>query len=300
MAHFSFGVSRSAEFDVAIASVNARRRQLDPRRQFTITLLDDTTLSASIAPFNLASGCSLTVTGNSGSAGNPSAAINGQGSYRGFEVLSGAATLDSLTLANTVVRDARAAPALKPRAAAQGLGGGVFVAAGASVALSNVNFGGDAAVGGAGGATSSSGVGAGGASSDGLIGGGGAGGFGGGTAASGGFGAGPNAGGGLGAGRDIFVEQGGTLTIVGGTLGAGQVSGGGAGGAGTPGKGFGTSIFIQGDQSVSIMNTTVSGGIADQAGSGGTGVGSVDVSGHVTLSAPTRSRAACPSQRRAY
>ena len=287
MATFSFLVSTTAQLNAAIASINSGGANSVPGVSYYITLTDDITLTASIAPINLAAGCSLTVTGNSG---NPRATIDGQGAHGGFVALSGAVTLDRLTITATVAKGGAGGNGALAGGGGAGLGGGVFVASGASVVLSNVNFTGDSAAGGTGGSVSGSGVGAGGASSDGVLGAGGAGGVagdfggGGGMGASGGFGAGSNAGGGLGAGGDVFVEQGGTLTISGGTLGAGHVLGGGAHKGGAAGSAFGSGIFIQGDQSVSIANATVSGVIADQAGSGGTGAGAVDVSGDVTLS----------------
>ena len=102
---------------------------------------------------------------------------------------------------------------------------------------------------------------------------------------SGGFGGGANAGGGLGAGGDVFVEQGGQLTITdGANLGTGQVAGGGGGA-----KALGNGLFIQGNQAITLGATTISGVIADQSGSGGTGanagVGTVLISGDATLSA---------------
>ncbi len=131
----------------------------------------------------------------------------------------------------------------------------------------------------------------------------GSGGFGGGNGAAG-YSAVGGGGGGLGAGADVFVQQGGTLTIGAGTsLGAGTVTGGGAGvpsGAyglgGSPGGGsggyFGSGLFIQGNQTVTLdpgagKSLTVAGVIADQngsiSGSGGIGALAID-SGIVTLS----------------
>jgi autotransporter-associated beta strand protein len=64
---------------------------------------------------------------------------------------------------------------------------------------------------------------------------------------------------------------GGSLTIEGGSLGSGTVSGGGGGG-----QAFGGGIFLQGDESITLApasgtTETISGVIADQTGSGGTG-----------------------------
>jgi autotransporter-associated beta strand protein len=121
---------------------------------------------------------------------------------------------------------------------------------------------------------------------------GGAGGFGGGGGdsqgihAAGGFGGGTpsnsytalGGGGGLGAGGDIFVQQGGTLTIEGdGTLSGGSVVGG-AGGGSPPanGRALGSGLFLQGSGTLTVALTSVqtesiSDVITDQSGSGGTG-----------------------------
>ena len=78
-----------------------------------------------------------------------------------------------------------------------------------------------------------------------------------------------------------------SLTIQGGVLDNGTVSGGAAGGAGAgAGSAFGAGIFLQGDGSITVgagqtvgETTTISGVIADQTGSGGSGAGSVVISG---------------------
>jgi hypothetical protein len=129
---------------------------------------------------------------------------------------------------------------------------------------------------------------------------GGGGGFGGGNAGGGSGNGHRGGGGGLGAGGDIFVQQGGTLAIEGGSLAVGTVQGGaggtGSNGNGTSGSAFGSGLFIQGTQDVTLDPTagnslTISGVIADQSGSGGTGsnagAGSLVVNGDgsVTLDA---------------
>jgi hypothetical protein len=95
-------------------------------------------------------------------------------------------------------------------------------------------------------------------------------------------------GGGLGAGGDIFVQGGGRLKILGGTLGAGTVQGGtGA----NPGSAFGSGIFLQGSEAVVFAPTAgetlvIAGVIADEAGSeaGYTGdQGSVIINGPGTV-----------------
>ena len=96
----------------------------------------------------------------------------------------------------------------------------------------------------------------------------------------GGFGGGSGGGGGgLGAGGDIFVQQGGVLTIDGGTLSGGFAKGGsvlGEPGSEQPGLGLGGGIFLQGNESVTFAPAkgaaeTIKDVIADQLGSGGTG-----------------------------
>lgn len=105
---------------------------------------------------------------------------------------------------------------------------------------------------------------------------------------AGGFGGGSGentGGGGLGAGGDIFVEQGGSLTIEGGTLNAGTVT---RGVGANPGQAYGSGIFIQGTRPVILapgagQTLTISGVIADMTGShdpsGQTGAGSLIING---------------------
>jgi hypothetical protein len=120
---------------------------------------------------------------------------------------------------------------------------------------------------------------------------GGAGGFGGGAGGAGISVAGGNGGGGLGAGGDIFIQQGGSVTIAGGVLSGGSVTGG-AGAAG--GQADGTGVFLQGNQSVAFGTgqtagqlTDIEDVIADQTGSGGiganAGAGSVVIEGVGTV-----------------
>ncbi len=152
----------------------------------------------------------------------------------------------------------------------------------------NGGFGGGGGAGGNGGSGGFGGGGGGGVSR-----GGGGGGWGAGAASYYGYDTGGgNGGGGLGAGGDIFVQQGGSLTIAGGSLGAGTVRGG-AGGAtyyshGGTGGAYGDAIFLQGNQSLTLapatgQTETISGAIADMTGSGGGGAGSLVMNGPGTL-----------------
>lgn len=164
-----------------------------------------------------------------------------------------------------------------------GGGGGTITGIGTRGAVT-IGTGGNGGFGGGGGAGKLGG--------NGGFGGGGGYGFGnGGRGGQGGFGAGnggakggseAGGGGGLGAGGDIFVQQGASLTVIGGTLGAGTATGGlaaggwyGADGPGN-GEGLGGAIFLQGNQTISLaapdgQTLTVSADIADQSGSSGTG-----------------------------
>lgn len=88
---------------------------------------------------------------------------------------------------------------------------------------------------------------------------------------------------GLGAGGGIFIQQGGALSIEGGSFTAGEVHGG-AGGASGPlpgtggasGAGLGSGLFLQGNQSVTLdpqsgQTLTIGDEITDQSNSGGSG-----------------------------
>ncbi len=118
-------------------------------------------------------------------------------------------------------------------------------------------------------------------------------GFGGGAGGGSNFGGG---GGGAGFGADIFMAQGGKLTIKGGALGAGTVTGGSGGKGGSPptnngkaGSAAGNTIFQQGNQAITFApdrgeTLTVQGGIADQAAlRPGSAAGSVVVNGGGTV-----------------
>ncbi|WP_375777522.1 Ig-like domain-containing protein [Bradyrhizobium sp. ma5] len=164
---------------------------------------------------------------------------------------------------------------------AHGTGGGV--------GGGNAIDGGNGGYGGGGGAFGNGGFGGGGGY-------GGNGGFGGGGGVSGlgGFGGGDGTagGGGLGAGGTVFVQQGGSLTIKGGSLsndsGFNAVKGGTNGIGQASGSGIGSGIFIQGTSNLSFapasgQTLTVANDIADQSGNGGTGanagVGGLVISG---------------------
>ncbi len=302
-------VASIGDLDSAIATANALTAG-----SYTITLGGDIAMdNTAVTAIVLASGVSLTIDG----AGYT---LDGGNTEHGLFAYSGTVTLENLTIADAQAYGGNAPHYLVSHGltvsyggggGGAGLGGGIFVGSGANVALADVNFSGDGAHGGNGSLSDEQNGGGGafdggGTPPEGSFGAGGGygagGGFGGGggVSAGGGFGGGngspvnrPTAfpipgggGGGLGAGGDIFIQQGGTLTLEGGTLGAGSVSGGsgvqqvfGSGGNGypsAPGQGLGSGIFLQGYETIGIgaltgQTTTVAGVIADQGGDGGKG-----------------------------
>jgi hypothetical protein len=182
----------------------------------------------------------------------------------------------------------------RPAGGAGGADGGGGGAAGTIVTSGSGRGGGGsrtyAGVAGSGGVAGGFGGGAGGNHAAGFGGGGsgGAGGFGGGGSGgtAGGFGGGGGglAGGGLGAGGAIFVQQGGALTIAGGSVSGGMVSGGLGAGGGGQGSALGSGIFVQGTGALVFAPTsgqtlTLSDAIADQGGPGGGGAASVWMAG---------------------
>jgi collagen type I alpha len=90
-------------------------------------------------------------------------------------------------------------------------------------------------------------------------------------------------GGGLGAGGAIFVADGGQLTVDGGLINGGTVTGGASGGAGAgAGSAYGSGMFIQGNNTVTLgtpsgTTLTISNVIADEQGSGGVGQGTLSI-----------------------
>ncbi|SHK06892.1 Peptidase M10 serralysin C terminal [Roseomonas rosea] len=98
-------------------------------------------------------------------------------------------------------------------------------------------------------------------------------------------------GGGLGAGGQIFVQEGGSLTIEGGSLSGGTVAGGAAGGTGAgAGSAFGSGLFLQGSGTVQLAGSedgalTIADLITDQAGSvsGASGAYALSITGGTVI-----------------
>jgi hypothetical protein len=177
------------------------------------------------------------------------------------------------------------------RSAASGGGGGIGGQTSSGQIGGAGGFGGGGGTGINGGGNGGFGGGGGGYKGDGGFGGGGGGynglhGFGGGD---GGPGNGAGGGGGLGAGGDIFIQEGGSLTIEGGgSAYNGTVHGGIGYNGGQTGSYFGGGIFLQGKETVTFapgpgQTLTFADVIADESGSGGSGVGSLIMNGAGTL-----------------
>ena len=283
----------------AITEIDAATKQMAAdgmTGSFTIDLANSITLGRQLSAVNIAAGSSLTIDGGG-------ATLNGNSTYQGFVVSAGTVAVDDITISRALAQGGAGSGG---GGGGAGLGGGVFVGADAAVTLTNTTFAGvDEAAGGAGSSSTAGGPGGG------LNGGpagsvgfgdggvgrpfvsgdannGGNGGFGGGGGqggpegqpGTGGFGAGNGApasdyggGGGLGAGGDVFVQQGGSLTIQDSTLNLGAVAGGsGSTSASGSGDAFGSGLFIQGHDRVTLdalagQMVAVAGVIADEHGS---------------------------------
>lgn len=289
-----YTVSSSAEFAQAIVNINA-----DPTADHRIILSQDIVLGAQ--PLNIAmAGGSLTVVGNGHE-------INGGGQYRAFLVESGSVALENLSITNGLAQGGAGGGGA---GGGLGAGGAVFVDAGGSLRLKNVNFAGNTAAGGAGGAAGTGGGGGGlggsggNAAAGGAGGGGGLYGNGGSTTGAGGAGGGgqyfsggstnaTNGGGGGGvtsAGGDGTAVGAGTgglgpdgLTPTGGdggnapgVPGGSGISGGGGGGGRRADGGAGGSFGGGGGAAASFAGTNYTGGSGGRFGGGGgssTGIG---------------------------
>ena len=307
-------VGTFAQLDTAITTVNAAASG-----DYVIHFTSDILESGDLTAIKTAAGVTTIINGDGHS-------LDGDAAYQDLFVYSGVVEVENISLVGGRAQGGTGG------GGGAGLGGGLFVAgggggwAGGTVTLDRVTFSGNTAAGGSGGvsgvsheggsmshATSDIGMGPAIGAAAGFGTGGytagtaGAGGFGGGggtdflgNAVAGGFGGGSGStlpfslggGGGLGAGGDVFVQQGGSLIVTGGSLGLGAITGGTGGTGAQSGSAYGSGIFLQGDQTLTLAPTltdtiTIVGDIADQTGSGGTGAdagaGSVVVDGPGTV-----------------
>ena len=133
-------VTTIAQLDNLIAQANAQTTsgtyEIDLGANASIAL------TQALTAISLHSGVTLDIEGNG-------ATINGQNSQQGLFVNSGNVTIENLTIANALAQGA--AGAAGGGGGGAGLGGGLFIGATAHVAITNVSFSGDQAVGGTGG-----------------------------------------------------------------------------------------------------------------------------------------------------
>ncbi|WP_428032927.1 autotransporter domain-containing protein [Ancylobacter sp.] len=224
--------------------------------------------------------------------------LSGDNEYRGLFVQSGSVAISDLTITNSVAQGGTGGNGLQGAGGGggAGLGGALFVASGAHVAVDNVNLQSSAARGGAGGVATGNGIvstsgggggywptGANGGNAGGLssggggtggggdgidTGNGGAGGFGGGGGGSGSaYGGVGGFGGGGGGGAGSTKIDGGFLAGKGGP--GGPNKGGGGGG----GAGMGGAIFVQDGGSLAVNGPLNVAGNAVSGGAGGRGFG---------------------------
>ncbi len=214
----SFIVGSESDLNAALAQIDLTGASSAPSAAYTITLSSNITLTTDLYAINLAAGDTLAIQGNGH-------ALDGGGVHRGLFAYAGSVEVSNLAIDDAV---AKGGSGYGAGGGGAGLGGGLFVAAGASVSLSDVNFAGDQAVGGA---SSSSG---------GFF-----------HSAGGGLGgdAGEGGGGGIGLlavgggdGRPGPAPTGGPGIVLGAAPGGGGVNGGanGGGGAGFSGIGIGS------------------------------------------------------------
>jgi VCBS repeat-containing protein len=315
----TFSVGTAAELSAALTAINSGGIFSATNTNYEIDLTRDLALTASLPVITLAAGGTLTIRG----AGHTiDGSVNGVATYRAFDLQSGNLVMSDLVVEDMLERGGAGESLTRGTGGGGGLGagGGLFVAAGASATLDNVDFAGNSAVGGNGGAGNYSGSffnGRGGAGGllNGLWGGFGNGGSGGGAYRSGngggfgggggggngtfgggggGYGAGAGGGsnyrtsggggGGAGLGGGVFVAQGGSLTIEGGSIAGNSVAGGSGNGGGSGGQGIGSGLFTLA-QNVTLtadLGKTLT--ISDTIAGGGAGVIHVAGAGTVVLS----------------
>ena len=310
VANTQFTVSSEAALNADITLISSGGGDASEDLSYGITLTQGFTLSSNLTPMVLDSGATLTISGGG-------AILNGESLYRGLFADSGSIVVNNLTLENMLAEGGAGAGG-GGGGAGFGAGLFIASGATASLNnvsfLDNQAIGGAGAPGryGYGGGMAGNGpqgipgtgFGYGGVGTDsssgtypvgnGTFGGGGGGGeddggwggFGGGAGAAfhpgaAGFGGGYAAGGGGGgmaAGADIFVQQGGGLSIGGGGLSGGTVVAGlGNGGAISDGLAAGSGIFLQGNETITLapsagQTLTLGDTIADQSGADPTNI----------------------------
>ena len=141
-----FTVTTEDELNTILGDIDVGGALAQTNTHYTITLVPaggTLSLTTALANIDLAAGSSLTIKGGGDT-------IDGAGAHQGFIVAQGAVVLNDLTLANMVAKGS--AGTVGPwggGGGGAGLGGGLYVASGASATLDNVLFTNNAAIGGA-------------------------------------------------------------------------------------------------------------------------------------------------------
>ena len=144
-----FVVNSTAALNAALKVIDLGGSKSAPNTNYTITFGSSFTLNGELFAINLASGDTLTIDG-------ANQTLDGGNTYRGFLVDTGAVTIKNLTISHTLAQGGTGgAASIGAGGGGAGLGGGLFVAAGAQVTLAGVTFSGDVAEGGAGGSFAS-------------------------------------------------------------------------------------------------------------------------------------------------
>ncbi len=135
----SFTVGSEADLNAALAQIDVSGASSAPGTAYTIAFSSSVTLSSDLYAINLAQGDTLAIQGGGHT-------LDGGGTHRGLFAYAGSITVSDLAINNA---QALGGGGYGGGGSGAGLGGGLFVAQGASVALNSVSFQGDSAVGGA-------------------------------------------------------------------------------------------------------------------------------------------------------
>ena len=233
-AQTQINVTSSADFVNAVNTINA-----NPSTDYQLNITGTITMATAVDP--IVSNANITVVGTT-----PTATVSGDGLYRPFFVSSGNVSFSNLTIINGAAKGGNGGGG---GGGGLGAGAAIFVDSAARVRISNVNFLGNTAIGGTGGANGVTG---------GLAGGGG--------------GLGGNGGGGNGLGGTGGGGGGGFQ----GNGGSSSFDAGGAGGGGRKGNGGDSTTSDGGGGGGHINNgsSSSSGGVGADGVGGNGGVGS--------------------------
>jgi large repetitive protein len=148
-----FHVASATALARAIAEINVGGVFSQPNQNYEIDIVGDFSLDQMLPVIKLASGDTLTVQGQHHTI---SGAVDGVPTYSGFDLESGSAAINDLTIADFVAHGTDGGSPASTSiqgggGGGLGAGGGLFIGSGASVTLTDVAFSHDQAIGGSGG-----------------------------------------------------------------------------------------------------------------------------------------------------